>query len=325
MISEVSGFIISPDRPIYLSEARIEEPLLPDPEAVLATAALPLGLSIQIRRRGWVEFDFSGWARTKSVPYENDGQLIDFEQEWKVTKLRLLIMNCFMSVFYTKLERIHRINLPKFVVTANDQITRRSLDCPNHGGPKSLLVLNRSIWTGEWVSLKVFSEAVEDFKLLLNEDEKIWWVVENTAVAHLNHQNNHYSASAGVSWIVLERIMSIIWSEKIEKNECLRDVIKDIIKTEQAKGNRPPKFRGLNASEYNSWMMIEVLSRYAFFDEKVRQGLHILRLARNEWVHSMEEMSDLESTRLLDMTIMLLNILLPIELTWSSNTSYYSG
>lgn len=238
MISNVSGFVLNTNGPFYISETRPLGLELENPSDVVANEELLFDLVVRINRIGWIEFDFSGWTRTRAVPEPNDGEPIRFNEEWEVTKLRLLLMNVFLSIFYTQYEFIHRINLQKIVITSKDQITRTDFESPNIGFGSHRGFDLTSISNGPqrgfttWVKPKVIENTIKDFRIMLGSSEKFWRLIENLAVAHLNHQNNHYSQSVGISWTVIESILALTWNNialSTFEERDLKEAIKNTI------------------------------------------------------------------------------------------------
>jgi hypothetical protein len=327
MISNVSGFVLNSTDPFYISETRPLGTELTNPQEVVVNEVLPFDLVVSIRRIGWVEFDFSGWTRTKAVPEPNDGEPIRFNEEWKVTKLRLLLMNVFLSIFYTQYEKIHQTNLPKNVITSKDQITRTDLESPNIGfgsqqGFNHTSISNepqRGFTT--WVVPKVIEKTIEEFRIMLGSNEKFWSLIENLAVAHLNHQNNHFSQSVGISWTVIESILALTWNEKaVTTSTYKKDDLREAIKK-----HNDQKFKGTDPKRYSSKVMTDVLAELSIIDNSKKDKLHSIRISRNDWIHELKDIDMLVSNDAINVAIDLLNVLMPINISWNANTSWYSG
>lgn len=325
MISNVSGFVLNKNGPFYISETRPLGLELEYPSDTVANDELPFGLVVRINRIGWVEFDFSGWPRTRAVPEPSDGRPIRFDEEWEVTKLRLLLMNVFLSIFYTKYESIHKINLEKIVITSKDQITRTDFESPNlgfgsHRGFDLTSISNRpQRGFTTWVKPEVISKTIEDFRIILESDEQIWRLIENLAVAHLNHQNNHYSQSVGISWTVIESILAFTWNKIALPNFEEVDV-RDAIRTHNGQ-----RVNGINPQRYSSKVMTDVLAELSIIDNTKKDKLDFIRISRNNWIHNLEDIDMAVSNDAIAVAIDLLNMLMPIKISWNANTSWYSG
>lgn len=306
----------------FISENRPEGLELKDPKEEVANDYLPFNIIISIRRMGWVEFDFSGWDRTKAIPMRDNGDPIDFDAEWVVTKLRLNIMNMFLSIFYTHYEQIHKVNLPKKVITSKDQITRTDLESPNVGfGSNQGLRLTSEPMQGIaiWVVPDVIKKTIEDLKAMLFSNEKFWGLIENIAVAHLNHQNNHFSQSVAISWTSIEAILIFMWDQYIVPLGS-ENAFKESVKR-----NNNNRYQGDSSRKYSSQVIIDVLADFLKIDITKKEKLHSIRSERNNWVHDLKDIDMLISHDALNMAINLLNSLIPIKLSWNANTSWYSG
>lgn len=325
MISNVSGFILNTNGPFYISEVRPLGLELENSSDVVANDELPFGLVVRINRIGWVEFDFSGWPRTRAVPEPREGEPLRFDEEWEVTKLRLLLMNVFLSIFYTKYESIHQMNLEKIVITSKDQITRTDLESPNIGFGSQRGFDLTSIPNGPprgfttWVKPDVIEKTIEDFKIVLESDQKFWRLIENLAVAHLNHQNNHYSQSVGITWTVIESLLALTWNQIALPNFEEVDV-RDAIRMH----NRQ-RVNGINPQRYSSKVMTDVLKELSIISNTKKEKLDSIRIFRNNWIHNLEDIDMAVSNDAITVAIDLLNALIPIEISWNANTSWYTG
>ncbi len=326
MISNVSGFVLNSNGPFYISTTRPTGIKLDNLKEVVFNERLPFNLAVKVRRVGWVEFDFSGWDRTRAVPKPNDGEPIRFDDEWAVTKLRLMVMNVFLSIFYSYYEEIHKTNLSKVIITSKDQITRTSPQNPNMGfGSSSGFSLTspeppHGLVT--WVIPEVLERTINDFKVILNSGEKFWSLIENLSVAHLNHQNNHFSQSVAISWTATEGILALMWNEKLEiqRKNCK---LKESIKRHNKSCKKP--YKGFKPRNYTSEVMINVLADFSVINEDQKEKLHSIRSVRNDWIHELKDIDMKESSVSIDIAITLLNLLMPINLSWMANTSWYSG
>lgn len=323
MQSNISGFILNSNGPFYISESQPLGVDFENPKEVILNEELPFNLVLSIRRMGWIEFDFSGWIRTKAVPGPSEGKPWKIHEEWEATKLRLLVMNVFLSIFYTYYEKIHKTNLPKHVITSKDQITRAAFESTSMGFGSSQ-IFNATSWTPQmgfptWVIPKVLEKTIEDFRIILCSNEKFWSFIENIAVAHLNHQNNHFSQSVAISWTAIEGILALAWFEKLLPNHEVGDLKKAI------KKYNDQRFKGTNSRKYSSKVIIDVLAELSVIDDSKKDKLHSIRNSRNDWIHELKDIDMMVSHDALTDAIELLNMLMPINLSWSANTSWYSG
>lgn len=325
MISNISGFLLDTKQPFYISNKRPDSSIaLSESETIVLLEKLPNDIIIRVSKLGLVEFDFSGWERTKAIPESKDGASRDLDGEWQVAKFRLLLMNVFLSAFYTSYECYHRVNMAKLVVTSKMQITSKSFGEPSLGYFKSHWYesyrISGSYWGhSTWTHPDVLNNAVENFKHLLEVDEKYWTLIENISVGHVNHQNNHYSQSVAIVWTVTEALLSIMWDVFLRPNfepKLLRNAIK--------KHNKN-KVHSLCARDYSSSVMINVLDELGIIDGDIKEKLHTIRLTRNNWIHGLKDIDMIVSHETLHVAIGLLNRFLPINLTWYPNSSWYTG
>lgn len=335
MISNVSGFFLYSDGLFYISNERVDPCNLifnkEDLNKEIIREILPFDIILSIKKPGLIEFDFSKWSKTKAVAEPTNGKKWNPRKEWNITKFRLLLMNVFLSIFYTKYERIHRINSSKVVITSKQQITRTNLDSTNIGFGSSatselyisIFKNNHIINTLNWVKPEVIYETIKDFKILFHWKYKdYWYLIDTLSVSHLNHQNNHYSQSLVISWAVTESILTKLWNNNFIINT--KYSIKQL-EISIRKFNRKHDYNGPSPNNYNSYIKLKVLEDLSVISCTYARKLHKIREKRNDWIHELKEIKMKDSHEALSYSIDLLNKLMPINLTWHVNSSWYTG
>ena len=333
MISNISGFILHSNNFFYISENRPESYSFSKTDLFteIIKEKLKFNIIISVKRAGIVEFDFTGWKKTKALPGPTDGEKWNIEKEWEVTKLRLLLMNVFLSIFYTQYEKIHRVNLAKTVITSKQQMTRTTLTSPNIGFGSSrtsdlytfLSQNNNYIGLINWTVPKVISNTIDNFKLILHWKYRNYWnLIDNLAVAHLNHQNNHYSQSLAISWSVIESIIVIYWNDAFIMNT---NFDQNKFKISINNHTRNKKYKGSNPNNYSSYTILRVLEDFSIINKTKAKQLHSLRKKRNDWIHELRDIKMKNSHDGLNHSIDLLNNKMPIDLHWAANSSWYTG
>lgn len=105
-----------------------------------------------------------------------------------------------------------------------------------------------------------------------------------------SYGEHDFSGSLIVSWMVLEKLVSVLWSNLIEKNRRRGKPQDDTI---FINGERKTKLEG---RDYSASVRVEILSLMAEIDLEMYSNLNEIRKSRNDWMHELEAANDKAAT-----------------------------